>query len=51
MGGATIVQGYSLKYAGMAEWVDTRDLGSRAERRAGSRPVTGTIINQIVCKG
>ena len=29
-------------YAGMMELADMRDLGSRAERRAGSTPVTRT---------
>ena len=31
-----------LYYAGMMELADMRDLGSRAERRAGSTPVTRT---------
>ena len=31
-------------FAGMMELADMRDLGSRAERRAGSTPVTRTMI-------
>ena len=37
-------------YAGMAELVDAQDLGSCAERCAGSTPVTRTIIDKPVSK-
>ena len=32
-----------ILYAGLAELADTRDLGSRAARRKGSSPLSGTI--------
>lgn len=34
-------------YASMVKLADTRDLGSRAERRAGSTPVTSTTANGV----
>ncbi len=34
-----------IKYAGMVKLADTLDLGSNAVRRAGSSPVTRTMIS------
>lgn len=34
----------SLPYAGVMELVDMRDLGSRAEKRVGSTPITSTNL-------
>lgn len=40
-----------LSYARMVELADTQDLGSCAAMRAGSTPVTGTILADIVFNG